>query len=381
MKNRTRYRLFAACVPGLEDILLMELERLGIDGRKTVGGVEFSGDLLTLYTTNLWLRTATRILARVGSFPLSSLREARKRFSMYPWEIYLGKAGNVRIRASCHGSRIYHSGALAQRLAEAVADRVGRQVGLVKERAGRDCPLIFARLVNDHCVVSIDTSQEHLHRRGFKKYSVRAPLRENLAAAMLISSGYDGSRPIVDPFCGSGTIVFEAAMIACRIPPGLKRSFAFMQWTTFDRSLWNEVVGRSEAFFKKPAFSIIGIDRDESAVQSAIANAETGGLSDFVSLSQGDFASTLLRAPSIPGIVVTNPPYGKRLKENNGLLEFYGQFGQIFRQGLKGWDITLILPRQAPRLKRSLKLGLRRITTFSNGGLPVALLSSVRKEG
>ena len=381
MKNKTRYKLFAVCQPGLEDILGLELKRLGIEGVKTTGGVEFSGDILTIYSMNLWLRTATRVLARIGKFPLSSLSDVKKRFSRYPWEIYIGRSKGVRIRASCHKSRIYHSGALAERVCEAISMRLGTRLSLEKEKAGKRSPLIFVRLVKDQCVVSVDTSGERLHRRGFKKFSVKAPLRENLAAAMLIASGYDGNRPLLDPFCGSGTILFEAAMIACRIPPGLKRHFAFMNWTTFDRSLWNEVVRRSEAFFRTPRFPITGIDKDEAAVASALANAEAGGLNQLVFISQGDFFHLAPEKSPVPGMVVTNPPYGKRLKENNSLLEFYSEMGQVLRERFRGWDITLIIPKDAPMLKKSLGLGLKRITTFSNGGLPVELLSTVRKQG
>jgi len=381
VKNKTRYRLFAVCQPGLEDILGLELNRLGIKGVKTTGGVEFSGDILTIYSVNLWLRTATRVLARIGKFPLSSLQKVRNRFSRYPWEIYIGSSRSVRIRASCHKSRIYHSDALAERVCQAISQRLERQVRLVKEKAGGKAPLIFVRIVNDLCVVSVDTSGEHLHKRGFKKFSVRAPLRENLAAAMLIASSYDGNRPLLDPFCGSGTILLEAAMIAGRIPPGLKRHFAFMNWTTFDRSLWNEVVRKSEAFFRTPRFTITGIDKGEAAVASALANAEAGGLSKLISISQGDFSRVVPEKSPVPGIIVTNPPYGKRLKENNGLLEFYAEIGKVFKERFNGWDFSLIIPRDAQMLKRSLGLGLKRITTFSNGGLPVDLLSSVRKQG
>ncbi len=379
MKNTTRYRLFAPCAPGLEGILQKELLTLGIDGVQTRGGVEFAGDLLTIYSANLWLRTASRVVVRIGSFPLSSLREAVDRFARYPWEIYIGNAASVRVRASCHKSKIYHSGALAQRLCEAIGKRLGRQINLVKESKAKRAPLVFVRLVKDRCVISVDTSGEHLHKRGFKKFTVKAPLRENLAAAMLIASDYDGSRPFLDPFCGSGTLVLEAAMIACRIPPGRNRRFAFMDWSIFDKSLWNEVVRRSEAFFKKPAFEIKGFDKDEAAIHSALANADAGGFNGLVSFQCAPFHSLSPGQFQDNGIIVTNPPYGKRLKENNSLLEFYAQFGQIFRERFQGWDISLILPKDAPMLKRSLGLPLKTLTTFSNGGLLVELLSSVGK--
>ncbi len=377
MKGLTRYNLFAVCTPGLEDILYKELSDLGIEGVKTRGGVEFSGDLLTVYSANLWLRTASRVLVRIGSFRLSSLKKAKDCFVRYPWEIYLTGAKAIRIRASCHKSRIYHSGALSERLCDAIGERLGRKVILIKEGKAKREPLIFVRMLKDRCTLSVDASGEHLHKRGFKTLSVKAPLRENLAAAMLIASNYDGTRPLLDPFCGSGTIVFEAAMIACRIPPGRHRRFAFMEWSTFDRRLWNEVVKRSEAFFRKPLYKIEGSDRDEAAIQSAIANAEAGGLSDLVSFRRVSFRNIRPETGQETGILVSNPPYGKRLKENNSLLAFYKEFGQIFIERFRGWDISLILPKEAPMLKKSLGLRLKPLTAFSNGGLTVELLSSI----
>ncbi len=382
MKKKTRFRLFAVCAPGLEEILSDELSSLGIQGKKTTGGVEFSGDLMTLYSTNLWLRTASRILVRIGTFPLSKLDKARKRFSRYPWEIYLGQSEMVRIRASCHKSRIYHTGALSQRLVQGISDRLGKKIRLVSEERGKRSPLVFVRVVKDQCVLSVDSSGEHLHKRGFKKLSVRAPLRENLAAAMLIASGYDGSMPLFDPFCGSGTICLEAAMIAARVPPGKRRTFAFMKWKGFDRGLWNEVVSHSEGFFVMPRFPIIGFDKDEAAINSSISNAVAGGLDQLVTFEQKDFATIDPKAYACSrGLVVTNPPYGKRLKENHGLLSFYKEFGQLFKKRFPAWDISLIIPSNAPMLRKSLNLHLRHLARFSHGGLSVELLSSIAKKG
>ncbi len=382
MKKKTRFKLFAVCAPGLEEVLCNELSSLGIQGKKTIGGVEFSGDLMTLYSANLWLRTASRILVRIGSFHLSRLDEARKRFSRYPWEIYLGQSEMVRIRANCHKSKIYHSGAISQRLIQGISDRLGKELRLVSEKRGKRSPLVFVRIVKDQCVLSVDSSGEHLHKRGIKKLSVRAPLRENLAAAMLLASGYDGSRPLLDPFCGSGTICLEAAMIAARMPPGKRRTFAFMKWKGFDRGLWNEIVSHSEGFFIKPQFPIIGFDKDEAAINSSITNAVAGGLEHLLTFEQKEFASIDSQACTCSrGLVVTNPPYGKRLKENHGLLFLYKEFGQFFRKRFPAWDISLIIPCDAPMLKKSLNLHLRPLARFSHGGISVELLSSIAKKG
>ncbi len=373
---KTNYRIFAVCVPGLEDVLESELSHLGIMGKKTAGGVEFKGDLLTIYSVNLWLRTAARILVRIGSFYLKDLKKAVERFERYPWEIYLGKAKRIRIRASCHKSRIYHSKAISERLLKGIEKRLGRQMVLSSED-NETSPLVFIRLFKDRCILSVDSSGRHLHKRGIKPFSVTAPLRENLAAAMLLASGYDGSLPLMDPFCGSATIPIEAALIAARIPPGLKRRFGFMEWSNFDKSLWSEILIRSEQFKRPIKSPIVGIDKSEGAINAAIQNLKKAGLQDDIGLFHSDFLD-FKASPSLfsskKGYIVTNPPYGKRVKENYGLLEFYSRLSQKIKNDFKTWELVLILPKEYPSLKKTLSMPFKRITTFSNGGIKVELL-------
>ena len=377
--SKTRFRIFATSPPGLEDILCRELLSLGIKGRKVTGGVEFTGDLLTLYSVNLWSRTAGRILVRLGNFRLFSLGMAADRFARYPWEIYLSGHSAIRIRASAHKSRIYHAGALTQRLLKGISRRLGRDMRLVSETAGRKRPLVFVRMFRDNCQISIDSSGEHLHKRGLKKITVRAPVRENLAAAMLIASGWDARSSLLDPFCGSGTIIMEAVLLASMIPPGRQRFFVFMDWKNFDSDLWKQLLKRSDSLMTDPGGKILGMDKDMAAVEAAMANLKSAGLSGCVDMAQGDI-SNLHSNHMDTGFIVTNPPYGHRLGADYSLTSLYAAFGKVIRSRLPGWNVAFLCPHGASYLRRAIGISVRSICRFSNGGIKVDLLSNVRSD-
>ena len=378
--SKTRFQIFAVCPPGLEDILCRELSSLGIKGRKVTGGVEFAGDLLTLYSVNLWSRTAGRILVRLGNFRLFSLDRAVDRFARYPWEIYLSGHSAIRIRASSHKSRIYHSGALAQRLLKGITRRLGRDMRLAAESAGRKRPLVLVRMFRDNCQISIDSSGEHLHKRGLKKFTVRAPVRENLAAAMLIGSGWDARSCLLDPFCGSGTIIMEAVLLASMIPPGRHRFFAFMDWKNFDPALWKQLLKRSDRLIKAPPGKILGIEKDIDAVEAAMANLEMAGLSARAEIIHGDISN--LQGNHLPetGFIVTNPPFGHRLGAGYSLTNLYAAFGKVIRSRLPGWKVAFLCPHGASYLRRATGISLTSICRFSNGGIKVDLFSNIQPD-
>ncbi len=373
----SRFRIFAICPPGLEGILFRELALLGITGKKVAGGVEFQGDLLSLYSVNLWSRVASRILLRLGNFRLTSLRDATDRVARYPWELYLADHKKIRIRASAHKSKIYHSGALGQRVLKGISKRLGRPIHLVPEKAGKKSPLVFVRMFKDRCQLSIDSSGEHLHKRGFKKFTVRAPIRENLAAAMLLASGWDRRAMLLDPFCGSGTIIMEAILMASVIPPGRRRSFAFMQWKNYDQGLWSQLLRRSDRLAIEPRAKIVGLDKDVSAVEASVMNLENAGLFAFSQVMHGDISALEQLKGEDKGFIVTNPPYGRRLKENYSLTGLYARFGQILRNRFPNWKVTIVCPQDASSLRRALGLPLKPISRFPNGGIQVDLLSSL----
>jgi len=350
------FRLFAVTVPGLEPFTRQELAALGIKpvGSTTVqtaagepceeaGGVEFDASLTDLYRANLYLRTPNRILARFGQFYAAAFSELRKKASRLPWEQHLRPGQPVALRVTCHKSRLYHSGGVAERIAGAISDRLGKPTPQVKfdEAATQPPQLIIIRLVHDQCSISVDTSGALLHRRGYRLETAKAPLRETLAAGMLLASGWDTLSPLIDPFCGSGTIPIEAAMLARRIPPGLQRRFAFMDWPHYDAQVWQTI--RKEA--KKnilpacPAI-ILASDRDEGAMRIARANAERAGVLHDIQFACQAFSA--IQPPASTGWVVTNPPYGIRISPAKDLRNLYSHLGDVLRDLCTTWHAGIL---------------------------------------
>ena len=227
-------QMFAVSAPGLEPYTALELRQLDLlpdeSGKELIstwqapgteddlsGGVAFEGNLRSVYLANLWLRSANRVLLRLGDFQAAAFSELRKKASRLPWEHYLTPGRAVSLRVTCHKSRLYHSDAVAERVAGAIGDRLGKPVRVVKFDEQAEQPksqLILVRLVHDRCTISIDSSGALLHRRGYRLAIAKAPLRETLAAGLLIASGWQPASPLLDPFCGSGTIPIEAALLA-----------------------------------------------------------------------------------------------------------------------------------------------------------------------
>ncbi len=360
-------KLFAVCAPGLEPFLAQELVELGLrpllpprpssspkggerkGGQRGEGegGVEFQGTLRDVYRANLHLRTANRVLARLGAFDAAAFPELVRKASRLPWERHLTPGQPVALRVTCHKSRLYHSDAVAERVARAMGERLGQlspivkfdpQDGSSREDADANLPqLTLVRLAHDHCTISVDSSGALLHRRGYRQAVAKAPLRETLAAGMLMASGWDMTSPLLDPFCGSGTIPIEAALMAHRIPPGRARHFAFMDWPNFDAAMWSSLpapllsqTGEGLGVGAK----ILASDRDAGAIKSAQANAERAGVADVIEFSCR--AVSAIEPPLGPGWVVTNPPYGVRVSGGRDLRNLYAQFGNVLRARCPG---------------------------------------------
>ena len=235
--------------------------------------------------------------------------------------------------------------------------------------------LIFVRLLHDKCTISIDSSGDLLHRRGYRLATAKAPLRETLAAGMILASGWDRVSPLLDPFCGSGTIAIEAALMAHQIPPGLKRHFAFMDWPNFDRTSWDALL--SDALPSHPTTfpRIIASDRDAGAIRAARANAERAGVGDYIEFTCR--AISAIEPPPGPGWVVTNPPYGVRTKANQDLRNLYAQFGKVLRAKCPGWQVTLLC--SSIQLLHHTGLELDKGIPLMNGGIRVRLAKGTVK--
>jgi putative N6-adenine-specific DNA methylase len=377
---------FAVTAPGLSGLAADELRRLGLavesgagDGQDWVqpgedsgGGVAFTGDLTALYRANLHLRTASRVLVRLGRFYAADFATLRRKAASLAWEGYLVPGQPVALHVTCHKSRLYHSGAVAERVMAAIGDRLGRPAPPAEAgQTGDALPpqMVVVRLVHDHCTISVDSSGALLHRRGYRLATAKAPLRETLAAAMLLASGWDTASPLLDPFCGSGTIAIEAALLARGIPPGLRRPFAFMRWPGFDPAAWEALLEAARAQITGDCPPIQASDRDAGAIAIAQANAERAGVLESITFSQR--ALSAIAPPPGPGWVVTNPPYGLRVSAGKDLRNLYAQLGNVLRARCPGWRVAIL----CNDYKLLGQTGLRLDTSFAtvNGGVSVRL--------
>jgi putative N6-adenine-specific DNA methylase len=298
----------------------------------------------------------------------------------------LGKGATLRSRVTCRKSKLYHSDAVAQRVE---AEIVRAVPGVLVERAGEketddaddeEEPmkgassaeqLIVVRVDHDRCTISADSSGDLLHRRGYRQAIAKAPLRETLAAAMLIGAGYDASLPVADPMCGSGTLAIEAAMIARRMAPGLSRTFAAERWPETDKAAWAKARETARArILPKAAAPILASDRDAGAIDAASANAKRAGVEHDIEF--GVQALSAFDAESERGLLIMNPPYGVRVGETKQLRDLYARLGQLAHERIPGWDIALLSADRG--LERQTKLPLEEIFATKNGGIPVRLM-------
>ena len=293
------------------------------------------------------------------------LAQLDKRARKFPWGDFLRKDVPVTVEASCTGSRIYHSEATAQRVARAIAEEFGAPV---TPDAG---VVVKVRIEDDLCTISIDSSGESLHKRGHKEGVGKAPLRETLAALLLRQCGFTGEEPVVDPMCGSGTFILEAAEIAAGLNPGRSRRFAFESLASFDPVAWEAMRGAGQ--LRQPSVTFHGSDRDEGVIKMAQANAARAGVSAFTQFKCQVISD--LQPPQGPcGLVMVNPPYGTRISDKKPLFALYGALGQVLRTRFSGWRVGLIttegplakatglpfLPPAPPALHGGLKVTLYR---------------------
>jgi putative N6-adenine-specific DNA methylase len=332
--------------------------------------VEFRGSFADLYRANLHLRTASRVWLQLGSFFADTFSDLGRRAKRFVWEDYLKPGLPVSLRVSCHRSKLFHSGAVAERVGESIGARLGRVPPAGKLKEDADGPqLIMVRLVENRCTISMDSSGALLHRRGYRLATAKAPLRETLAAGMLLASGWDLTSPLLDPFCGAGTIPIEAALMARRIAPGLRRRFAFMDWPTFDEAIWERQRAEAREVRVKSRPLLIASDRDAGAIQAALANAERAGVADGI-----DFSCRALSAITPPpgsGWVVTNPPYGVRMGTPEDLPKLYTRFGRVLRMKCPGWRVTLL--GNSTQLLSATGLNFDLGISTRNGGVKVRL--------
>ncbi|TLM61518.1 MAG: RNA methyltransferase [Deltaproteobacteria bacterium] len=368
--NRIDY--FATTARGLEEILAGELQALGVvEVRPVPGGVHFRGDRTDGYRACLWLRTANRVLQPVATFACASADQLYEGVRNCPWEGFLTPGMTLALDASVRDSALTHSRFAALKGKDAIVDRLRDLRGWRPDidPAAPDLP-VNLHIHKNRCTVSLDLAGDGLHRRGYRLERTVAPLRETLAAGLLLLSGWDGTTPFVDPMCGSGTLPIEAALIATRTAPGLGRGFAFQKWPGFDAGGWQALRDEAHRLRRPAAAPIIGADRDPRALAAARDNAARQPAAGGIRWERSDFAR--FEPPAGPGTLLCNPPYGERLKDDGALELLYRSIGDTLKQRWTGWTAWLL----TGNLEAAKRIGLKatRRVPLWNGPLECRLL-------
>jgi putative N6-adenine-specific DNA methylase len=368
----TPQAFFASCPRGLEALLQEELSGLGARETEAVpGGVAFEGDLRTCYRANLESRLATRILQRVGRSPYRSERDVHEAALALKWPEWFSDTQSIRVDVKAIRSPLKSLEFATLTIKDAVCDRFRADRGRRPDVDTRSPDVrIQAFLDKETAAFYLDTSGEALNRRGYRKDAGEAPLKENLAAGIVRLTGWNPEEPLLDPMCGSGTIVIEAAMVALAIPPGHARGFGFERLAGFDRRSWTEV--REAALARrKPArrLPIFARDRYGDELKKARTNLEEAGLADCIELKQADVLDS--GAPSASGVLIANPPYGARLGEEAVLEAFYPKLGDTLKKYYAGWRCYLL--SGDTRLPKLIRLAASKRTPLFNGPLECRL--------
>ena len=327
-----------------------------------------------MWRANLELRGASRVLVRIDAFRALHLSQLDKRARRVPWGEFLRPDVAVHVETSCTGSRIYHSGAATQRIAKAIHEELGATLSPDAEVC------IKARIDDDLCTISIDSSGSTLHKRGHKEAVNKAPMRETLASLFLRHCGYDGSEPVVDPMCGSGPFVIEAAEIAAGLHPGRSRHFAFEHLLSFDDETWQRM--RAPQSRITPTVRFFGFDRDAGAIRMSRDNAERAGVEALTEFRQQPISDLTppeglpVGPPDSPqGLVIVNPPYGARIGSVKSLYPLYQALGQTLMTRFHGWRVGLITSTDVLAKKTGLPFA-RTSAPVSHGGIWVNVYST-----
>jgi putative N6-adenine-specific DNA methylase len=382
------HSFFAICSPGLKKVCLDEMLDLGFPEDKldvSPGGIEFRGRLEDLMQLSLNLRSPSRILMRVASFKADSFEKLQKKTNGIDWILYLQKNTTLKFNVTAKKSRLYHSDAIAQRCEKIIGDHLWSNPNEITDvetktnakknsnnkanSTKKSTQTIFIRAENDRFTLSLDASGDLLFKRGIKKQVSHAPLRENIAAAMLHWTDFSKDDTLIDPMCGSGTFSIEAAMIQGNLPPGFFRSFAFEQWPGFSKKAFAHMKKQARKDFIQPSGkSIFASDVDESALDSITENISKHNLSNFIQVEEKDFFS--ITPPDLPagkkGVILINPPYGKRIGVKSDNKPFFQETGKKLAADFKGWRVGIIFPSRECKTYLGLRLELKPIF---HGGL------------
>ncbi len=338
-----KYELIAPCHFGMEAVLKREITDLGYDVTEVEDGrVTFYGDEEALCRSNIFLRTAERILIKVGRFHAETFEELFQGTKALPWEEYIPRDGKFWVaKAAGIKSRLFSSSDIQSVMKKAMVDRLRDKYGIGWfEENGESFPVrVF--IMKDQVTVGLDSTGESLHKRGYRKLTAKAPIAENLAAALIMLTPWNKDRILVDPFCGSGTFPIEAAMMAAGVAPGIKREFTAQRWEhVAGRKVWYDALDEAaEAADFSVDTDIQGYDADDAMVSIARENAKLAGVDKLIHFQRRDISQ--LSHPKKYGFLITNPPYGERLQDKSELPAIYSALGERFR-ALDSWSLYMI---------------------------------------
>lgn len=374
--TQATFDIFLSTVPGLEHVLLEEVIEAGFQNPvATGGGVTIHGNWSDVWRANLALRGPSKVLARIGEFRAFHLAQLDKRARKFPWGDILGQAVldeelSVKVEVNTNKkSKIYHAGAAVERIERAIQEEFGAKIAEGLEDAGI---VIKVRIDDNNVIFSIDTSGEGLHKRGHKQAMGKAPMRETMAALALRACGYTGDEPVLDPMCGSGTFLIEAAEISRNFMAGRARKFAFEALASYDADAVRRL--RDDWKIRDSDQHFYGSDRNVNVIGFAKDNATRAGVANLCQFTPTQ-VSSLERPDGPAGLVIVNPPYGARIGKKKDLFALYGSFGDVMREKFKGWRVGMIT--SDTQLAEATKLPWKPTEApIAHGGLKVKLFQT-----
>lgn len=364
---------FATTARGLEDIATQELISLGAQNVvPEFTGVSFEGDRTLLYKINLWARTIFRVLKPIHTIRSHNPQELYGNVRAIDWSEYLQTNQTIAVRCTGKNEQLNNNHVTAIQIKNAIVDHQQQQHGVRSDVDTVEADIVInAHIQENNCILSLDSTGDSLHRRGYRSAMGLAPLKETLAAALLYITEWTPDQALVDPLCGSGTIILEAALMGLNIAPGLYRQkFCFQNWVDYDAPLWESLLKEAQMSQKERLPIMIGTDADADVIIQAKSNAKACKISDQVQFYQQHLVD--ITAPAESGILLCNPPYGKRISDVEALFPLYKLLGDVFKQRFKGWTAYILTGNK----ELSKKVGLRtsRRIPINNGGIPCTLL-------
>lgn len=354
------------------------------------GGLELLGTTKDLYAANFNLRIASRILVRVAKFKAANFNQLSNNCMQMPWIDYLLPGAKFAVRVTCKESTLYHRGAVEERIVSCIKASVPGCIAIgidpTEDSVPDETQLFVVRIYKDMCQISVDSTGTHLHKRGYRQASTIAPLRENLGAAMVVHSGWDRQAPLLDPFCGSGTIPIEAASLANDVPSGRLRSYSFMKWPSYDQKLWKSVTNPRLAIQCATPPLIIGSDILKEAILISEKNSEKAGVRNQIQFQHSAFQDLFPRIKSFlpiengtqkKGFIISNLPFGKRTDEKD-IRGLYQAMGKSLRS-FPGWTVLFMVSTYNENLLSHMGVAFdeNETRTIDNGGLTVKLKKGI----